>query len=83
VKIFPLKDIGASRRVRETRIEETQSRKERHMKRIGKVVIAAMAVGALVVGLAGCKKEGPVERAGKAVDKAGENIKDAVKDATK
>jgi hypothetical protein len=29
----------------------------------------------LLVGLSGCNKEGPMERAGKKVDKAVENIK--------
>jgi hypothetical protein len=41
------------------------------MKTIGKNVIAALAMGALIVGLAACeKKEGPAERAGKDIDKA-------------
>ena len=59
------------------------------MKTIGRSVIAALAMSALVVGLAACeKKEGPAERAGKDVDKAidkvgqqmekaGEKIQDA------
>ena len=54
-------------------------------------VVAAFAVAALMAGLLGCQKaEGPVERAGKQVDKAvdktgqqiekaGEKIQDAVK----
>ncbi len=56
---------------------------------------AALAAGILVGGLAACeKKEGPGERAGKAVDKAvqdtgkkleqaGEKIQDAAEDAKK
>jgi predicted small secreted protein len=59
------------------------------MTSIGKSVIAALAMGAVVVGLSGCeKREGPAERAGKEVDKvvdkagqqverAGEKIQDA------
>ena len=56
---------------------------------------AALALSVLVFGLTGCeKKEGPMERAGKQVDKAvesagkqvekaGEKIQDAAKDAKK
>jgi len=41
------------------------------MQSIGRSVIAALAMSALVVGLAACeKKEGPAERAGKDIDKA-------------
>ena len=41
------------------------------MQSIGKSFIAALAMSALVVGLAACeKKEGPAERAGKDIDKA-------------
>ena len=55
----------------------------------------SLAMGILVFGLSACeKKEGPAERAGKQVDKAvtdvgkkiekaGENIQDAAKDAKK
>jgi len=39
-----------------------------------KSVIAVLAIVALVAGLAGCK-EGPLENAGKKVDKAVEDIK--------
>ncbi len=53
------------------------------MKRFGTSLVAAAAICVMVVGLSGCKKEGPVERAGKTVDKAGENIKDAVQDLKK
>lgn len=54
-----------------------------------------LAMGVLLAGLSGCKKEeGPAERAGKSVDnavqkagekveKAGEKIQDAAKDAKK
>jgi hypothetical protein len=62
---------------------------EEDMQSIGKSFIAALAMSALVVGLAACeKKEGPAERAGKDIDKAidkvgqqmekaGEKIQDA------
>ena len=58
---------------------------------VGKGVISAAAASALLMVLTGCpQKEGPLERAGKSVDKAvdtagqkiekaGENVKDAVK----
>ena len=58
-------------------------------------VCAGVAMSVLVLGLAACeKKEGPAERAGKAIDKtvesagqqiekAGQKIEDAAKDAKK
>ena len=58
-------------------------------------IAAALAAAVLLAGLAGCKKEeGPAERAGKALDnavqeagkqieKAGEKIQDAAKEAQK
>ncbi len=58
-------------------------------------VIAALAMSVLVLGLSGCeKKEGPMERAGKDVnktvekagqqiEKAGDKIQDAAQDAKK
>ncbi|MHB8908165.1 MAG: hypothetical protein ACYDAA_04720 [Syntrophales bacterium] len=60
------------------------------MKRIIQGVITALMIITLSVGLYGCTKEGPVEKAGKKVDKAiektgeqiekaGEKVKDAVK----
>lgn len=61
------------------------------MMKFSKGVIVTLAMSALIAGLAGCqKKEGAVERAGKAVDnaaekagqqieKAGEKIQDAAK----
>jgi predicted small lipoprotein YifL len=53
-------------------------------------ISTAIVMSALVVALAGCQKEGPVEKAGKSVDnaaekagqqieKAGDNIQDAAK----
>jgi len=65
------------------------------MTRVYTLAAAAVAIGVLVVGLSACeKKEGPVERAGKAIDKsvesagqklekAGQDIQDAAKDARK
>jgi hypothetical protein len=58
-------------------------------------VVAGLAMGILIVGLSACeKKEGPMERAGKEVDKtvesagkqiekAGEKIQDEAKNAKK
>lgn len=66
-----------------------------HMTKIRRSVIAALVLVILVAGLSGCKKkEGPMERTGKEIDKAAdkagdkiekarENIKDAVKDLKK
>ncbi len=45
------------------------------MKKHGKRFIALLAMIALIVGLSGCAKEGPLEKAGKKVDKAVEDIK--------
>lgn len=43
------------------------------MTKISRKVIAALVVGILVAGVSGCqKKEGPMERAGKEIDKAAE-----------
>ncbi len=58
------------------------------MNRFTKNVIAALLLGAIFFGLSACQKEeGPAERAGKAMDnaveKAGEKIQDAAKDAQK
>jgi len=53
------------------------------MTKIGRSVIAAMVLGLLVAGVSGCmKKEGPMERTGKEIDKAadktGQQINKAV-----
>ena len=65
------------------------------MTKIRTIVITALAIGILTAGLSACeKKEGPVERAGKEIDKtvekagqqlekAGQSIQDAAKDAKK
>jgi predicted small lipoprotein YifL len=45
------------------------------MKKVVQSIIAALMIIVLMVGLSGCKKEGPMERAGQKVDKAVEDIK--------
>jgi len=63
------------------------------MNKFGKYVATAFAIGILFAGLSGCK-EGPAEQAGKTIDnavektgqqieKAGDKIEDAAKDAKK
>jgi predicted small lipoprotein YifL len=60
------------------------------MKKFARSIITVLMMIILVVGLSGCHKEGPLEKAGKKVDKAiektgeqiekaGEKVKDAVK----
>jgi len=68
---------------------------EIQMIKLGKSVMVVLVMSVLIVGLSGCqKKEGPVERAGKQIDKAvektgqqvekaGEKIEDAARDANK
>jgi hypothetical protein len=65
------------------------------MKKIGKWVLTAFVMGALITVLLGSQKnEGPAERSGKQIDKAverageqlkkaGDKVEDAVKDADK
>ncbi|MBK7593197.1 MAG: hypothetical protein IPO75_15420 [Betaproteobacteria bacterium] len=65
------------------------------MKRLSRTIGAVLVTGALLVVLSGCeKKEGPAERAGKEMDKAvdkvgqqiekvGDSIQDAARDAKK
>ncbi|MHB1236726.1 MAG: hypothetical protein ACYCY7_04105 [Gallionella sp.] len=63
------------------------------MKKFGKYVVTAFAIGILLAGLSGCE-EGPAEKAGKSIDnavdktgqqidKAGDKIKDAASDTKK
>jgi hypothetical protein len=43
------------------------------MTKIGRGVVAALVLGLLVAGVSGCtKKEGPMERAGREIDKGAE-----------
>ncbi len=70
------------------------SHQENHMMKHDKLARTSLAVGALLVALAGCQKqEGPAEQAGKDIDQAseqagekieqvGENIQDAAKGDT-
>jgi len=52
--------------------------------KLGKTVSAALFMSALLAILVGCQKpEGPVERAGKSVDKTVEKVGDSIHDATK
>jgi F0F1-type ATP synthase membrane subunit b/b' len=64
------------------------------MKKFVQNVVTALMMIVLIVGLSNCTKEGPVEKAGKKVDKtiekageqiekAGEKVQDAVKDVKK
>jgi len=69
--------------------------KENNMKSLGQWSSAILAMSILVFGLSACeKKEGPAERAGKEIDKTvqsagqqvekvGQQIQDAAKDAKK
>ena len=63
------------------------------MKKFGKYVVTAFAIGILLAGLSGCEK-GPAEKAGESIDnavdktgqqidKAGDKIKDAASDTKK
>jgi hypothetical protein len=60
--------------------------KERPMMKRGTSIIAALAMGVLLVGISGCQ-EGPLERAGKKVDKSveksGQQIEKVGKDIKK
>jgi uncharacterized protein YllA (UPF0747 family) len=55
------------------------------MTKIGRNITAAVAIGVLMAGLAGCeeKKEGPAERAGKEIDKAVEKAGQQIEKAGK
>lgn len=53
------------------------------MIKISKNIIAALVVSLLIMGISGCKKEGPMERAGKSIDKTVEKGGDQVEKAGK
>jgi predicted small lipoprotein YifL len=55
-------------------------RKEPKMKKSLTLILLVCALLAVAV-FTGCKKKGPMEKAGKAVDKAAQKTSDAVKDA--
>jgi hypothetical protein len=42
--------------------------------------IVGILCAALLFGLAACEREGPAEKAGRALDNAAKNVRDAVKD---
>jgi hypothetical protein len=48
---------------------------------IRKVVVAVLVAGLAVVGLSACEKEGPAEKAGKAIDEAASDMSDNTKEA--
>jgi predicted small lipoprotein YifL len=53
------------------------------MIKISKNIIAALVVSLLIMGISGCKKEGPLERAGKNIDKTVEKGGEQVEKAGK
>ncbi|MBL0224693.1 MAG: hypothetical protein IPQ16_03650 [Geobacteraceae bacterium] len=48
---------------------------------IGRSVIAVLVSGILMAGVSGCKKEGPMERGGKEIDRAAEKAGDKIERA--
>ena len=46
------------------------------MMKMYKGIMAAMLAGLLLTGLIACEKEGPAEKAGKAIDEAASNVSD-------
>jgi predicted small lipoprotein YifL len=75
-------------------IDKPQTERSMPMKKFVQSIITALMMIVLMVGLSGCTKEGPVEKAGKKIDKAiekageqtekaGEKVRDTVKDAQK
>jgi len=44
-------------------------------------IMTAMLAGFLFIGLTGCEKEGPAEKAGKAIDDAASNVAKEANDA--
>jgi len=45
------------------------------------VVVAVLVAGLAVAGLSACEKEGPAEKAGKAIDEAASDMSDSTKEA--
>jgi len=73
-------------------IERFQTERNMPMKKFVQSIITALITIVLMVGLFGCTKEGPAERAGKKIDKtierageqterAGDKVRDTVRDA--
>ena len=48
---------------------------------IPKLVVAVLVAGLVVAGLSACEKEGPAEKAGKAIDEAASDMTDSTKEA--
>ena len=46
-----------------------------------KGIVAAMLAGLMFTGLSACEKEGPAEKAGKAIDEAASDMSDSTKEA--
>lgn len=49
-----------------------QTKRSRFMTKFIRNIIMVLAMGMFIGGLSGCKKEGPMEKAGKEIDKAAE-----------
>ena len=47
-----------------------------------KGIIAATLAGLMFTGLSACEKEGPAEKAGKAIDEAASDVADSAEDAS-
>ena len=45
-----------------------------------KGIVAAMLAGLMFTGLSACEKEGPAEKAGKAIDEAASDMSDSTKE---
>ena len=65
-------------------LTEDNSTRRVPMKNINRYVFAALVMAILVVGVSGCKKnEGPMERTGREIDKAGEKTGQQIDKAVK
>ena len=52
------------------------------LRKFSKAIAAALLLGALIIPLAACDRDGPLENAGEEVEDAVEDAGDAVEDAT-
>jgi len=50
--------------------------------KINPSIMLAILVGVMFTGLSACEKEGPAEKAGKAIDEAASDVADGTKEAT-